>query len=124
MQGHEPNGSPLRIGSGSAAYAEMLSRALPQEAPSPAGKRLASFFCGCGGVDLGFRSAGFELAFASDYNPRVAESFARNLGHTPIVSDIREVRGSEVPDVTVLTGGFPLCELLDGRASARRRGHA
>jgi len=100
--------SPLRIGAGSSAYADMLSRALPREAPAPAGMRLASLFCGCGGVDLGFRSAGFELAFASDYNPRAAESFARNLGHAPVVSDIREVRSSAVPaGIDVLTGGFP-----------------
>ena len=92
----------------SISYAEVLSAALPARAPAPTGLRLASFFCGCGGVDLGFRSAGFELAFASDYNARAAETFARNLGHVPLVSDVREVRGSALPPrIDVLAGGFP-----------------
>jgi len=64
-------------------------------------------FCGAGGMDLGLRSAGFELAYANDVNPRACESFERNLGHAPVVGDIREQFGDEVGDVDVLTGGFP-----------------
>lgn len=98
----------FKVGSGSSAYAEMLTAALPKDALSPRGMRLASLFCGCGGVDLGFRSAGFELAFASDYNARAAETFTRNLGHRPLVSDVRQVRASLIQGpIDVLTGGFP-----------------
>src|SRR5690606_34526373 len=68
-------------------YGAMLSAELPRAAPLGVGLRLASFFCGCGGVDLGFRSAGFELAFANDYYDKAASSFERNLGHRPILGD-------------------------------------
>jgi len=89
-------------------YPEFLNVNLPMEAPPPTGMRLASFFCGAGGFDLGFRSAGFDLAFASDYYPRAAETFAANLGHTPKLGDIRDVTGDDIPDeIDVVTGGFP-----------------
>jgi DNA (cytosine-5)-methyltransferase 1 len=70
--------------------------------------RLASFFCGAGGFDLGFRSAGFTLAFASDYYPRAAETFTANLGHAPKLGDIRDVVADDIPEgIDVVTGGFP-----------------
>ncbi len=88
-------------------YAVMLAERIPQQAPDLCGMKLASFFCGAGGVDAGFRSAGYELAFANDYYAEAAASFERNLGHKPVLRDIREVPASEVPAVDVLTGGFP-----------------
>lgn len=105
------NDAPLIAGErprGSDEYAKSLNERLPKIAPVSVGLRLASLFCGCGGIDLGFRSAGFELAFASDYSARAAETFAANLGHRPVVRDVREVRASDIPaGVNVLTGGFP-----------------
>ncbi len=89
-------------------YARSLDLVLPQQAPPLNGLKLASFFCGCGGVDLGFRSAGFELAFANDIYVRAAESFEANLGHAPVVGDIREIDPTmQIPEVDVITGGFP-----------------
>lgn len=101
---------PRRVHPVLSSYAEMLERELPKAAPPPAGLSLASFFAGCGGIDLGFRSAGFELRFASDYWARAAETFGACLGHVPLVSDIREVVGEKLAPavgVDVLTGGFP-----------------
>lgn len=92
------------------AYARMLDEVLPQLAPDPCGMRLAEFFCCAGGIGLGFRSAGFELAFANDISPKAAASYARNLGHEPVVRDIRGVgRGDYggLGEVDVVTGGFP-----------------
>ena len=88
-------------------YPERLARELPQEAPARNGLKLASLFCGAGGVDLGFRSAGWELAYANDYNAEAARSFALNLGHQPEVGDVRAVKGERIGTVDVLTGGFP-----------------
>lgn len=88
-------------------YPERLARELPQEAPARNGLKLASLFCGAGGVDLGFRSAGWELAYANDYNAEAARSFALNLGHQPEVGDVRAVKGDRIGKVDVLTGGFP-----------------
>jgi len=89
------------------AYARMLDRELPKEPPGSCGLQLASFFCGCGGVDLGFRSAGFELAFSNDIFQSAAVSFAENLGHEPMVEDIRNVDARQLEGIDVLTGGFP-----------------
>lgn len=109
--GHVPGSdAPLVRGQAAApgGYAAFLAAELPREAPARSGLRLASFFCGCGGVDLGFRSAGFELAFASDHYAAAAASYASNLGHEPVLRDIREVSDAECPaGVDVVTGGFP-----------------
>ena len=90
-----------------ADYAEMLDRELPQQPPDPVGMRLGEFFCCGGGIGLGFRSAGYRLVFANDRDPQAAATYAKNLGHEPVVRDVREVASGEVPQVDVLTGGFP-----------------
>jgi site-specific DNA-cytosine methylase len=88
----------------------MLDDLLPREAPAPCGMQLAEFFCCAGGIGLGFRSAGFRLSFANDISKRAAASYALNLGHEPVVGDIRGV-GAEhygkLGEVDVVTGGFP-----------------
>jgi len=88
-------------------YPALLDRELPREAPAATGMTVASLFCGCGGVDLGLRSAGWGLAFASDYWDRAADTYERNLGARPTVCDVRDLDGSAIPSVDVLTGGFP-----------------
>lgn len=95
-------------------YTRSLDVALPQQAPPSDGLKLASFFCGCGGMDLGFRSAGFKLAFANDIYAKATESFQVNLGHAPILCDIREIDPTvQMPKVDVITGGFP-CVTFSG----------
>lgn len=101
-----PAGKVAAAGGG---YARLLADELPREAPARNGMRLAEFFCCAGGIGLGFRSAGYELAFANDISERAAESYARNLGHAPLVRDIRGVGAPDYPagPVDVVTGGFP-----------------
>jgi len=93
------------------AYARLLDAELPRETPPTCGLSLAEFFCCAGGIGLGFRSSGFRLAFANDISKHAAASYARNLGHEPLVRDIREVGlndyGDLVGKVDVVTGGFP-----------------
>ena len=43
----------------------------------------ASLFSGCGGLDLGLRRAGFDIAFAEDIDPLCAESHQANFPATP-----------------------------------------
>lgn len=91
-------------------YAAMLDRELPLEQPTLNGRRLVEFFCCGGGIGLGFRSAGFELAFANDRDPKAASTYARNLGHAPVVRDIRLVGSDDyggLVGLDVVTGGFP-----------------
>lgn len=90
-------------------YAKLISRELPKDAPEKCGLSLAEFFCCGGGIGLGFRSAGFDLAFANDISKHAAATYATNLGHAPIVRDIREVKEDDYRDskADVVTGGFP-----------------
>jgi len=112
MISNAPDTAPLvREGpiAGDGAYAGLLSRELPREAPAARGMTLASFFCCGGGIDLGFRSAGFRTAFANDIHQAAADTFADNLGHRPLLRTIREVGPADYPGgpVDVVTGGFP-----------------
>lgn len=109
-----PTSAPIlvkgRVSPGTSDYQAMLDTELPKNSPPSCGLRLAEFFCCGGGIGLGFRSAGFGLVFANDISPRAAETYGRNLGHLPIVRDIREVGETDIAEigaVDVVTGGFP-----------------
>ena len=43
-------------------------------------KDFGSFFSGGGGVDIGAKAAGWNLVFANEYIPKIAQVYARNLG--------------------------------------------
>lgn len=40
--------------------------------------KVVSFFSGCGGLDLGFEQAGFEVIWANDNDPAVSETYLLN----------------------------------------------
>ena len=98
-----------RVKSCDGSYGRLVSEELPKEAPPKNGLRLAEFFCCGGGIGLGFRSAGYTLTFANDINPKAAATYGHNLGHAPLVRDIREVGPADFPPekIDVVTGGFP-----------------
>lgn len=72
-----------------------------------------SVFCGGGGLDLGFASAGFKPLFSSDLVPAYCDTVHQNLGkHIVEPHDISELSGKEVTDrlgvaVDVVIGGPP-----------------
>lgn len=43
-----------------------------------------SFFAGCGGMDLGFIQAGFEIVGANEYDPIASLTYLTNLGSYPV----------------------------------------
>ena len=69
--------------------------------------RLVSLFSGCGGLDLGFRDAGYSLLWANDINDDACATFAHNLGHHVQPGDIGEVDLDAVPRGDIVVGGFP-----------------
>ncbi len=79
---------------------ERMSAALPD---SP---RLISLFSGCGGMDLGFKKAGFNIVWANDFDADAQMVYALNLGEID-KRDILSVDESEIPDGDILTAGFP-----------------
>lgn len=61
------------------------------------GLRIVSTFSGCGGSCLGFRSAGYDVLWASEFVPAARETYLANYPETPVdARDIRDVYGDEI----------------------------
>ncbi|OPY60049.1 MAG: Modification methylase HaeIII [Pelotomaculum sp. PtaU1.Bin065] len=67
---------------------------------------VAGLFVGCGGLDYGFKKAGFNLVWANELSKDAAESYETLIGHKALVGDIWDVIG-QVPKVDVIIGGPP-----------------
>ncbi|MDD3175075.1 MAG: DNA cytosine methyltransferase [Candidatus Nanoarchaeia archaeon] len=70
--------------------------------------KVVSLFTGCGGLDLGFIKAGFEVIWANDFFPDAVKTYKKNIGDHIILGDITKIPSSEIPDnFDILLGGFP-----------------
>ena len=69
--------------------------------------KIASFFSGVGGLDLGFTNAGFELVYANDNWAGCWETFEKNHGVKIDKRSIAEVKPEEIPEVVGFVGGPP-----------------
>ena len=70
--------------------------------------KVVSLFSGCGGLDLGFIKAGFEVIWANDFFPDAVETYKKNIGDHIVLGDITKIPSSEIPDnFDILLGGFP-----------------
>lgn len=68
--------------------------------------RLVSLFSGCGGMDLGFLHAGFNIIYANDFDSDAQRVYEKNFGDIDKRS-ILDVDEKEIPDCDILTAGFP-----------------
>lgn len=71
------------------------------------GPSVGSLFCGAGGLDLGFRDAGFRLSWALDNDPDSCETYRANLGDHVRCVDVRKADFADLGSVEVIIGGFP-----------------
>jgi DNA (cytosine-5)-methyltransferase 1 len=69
--------------------------------------KIASFFSGAGGLDLGFTHVGFELAFANDNWDGCWETFEKNHGVEINKKSITDITPEEIPEVVGFVGGPP-----------------
>ncbi len=70
--------------------------------------KVASLFSGCGGLDLGFIQAGFDIIWANDFSKEAVETYKANIGDHIVHGDITKIPSSEIPNnFDVLLGGFP-----------------
>jgi DNA (cytosine-5)-methyltransferase 1 len=69
--------------------------------------RIASLFCGAGGLDLGFKRAGFEIVWANDNDSDAVLSYKKNVGAHCVLADIEKINVKEIPKVDGIIGGFP-----------------
>ena len=68
--------------------------------------KLVSLFSGCGGMDLGFKQAGFDIVWANDFDPDAQAVYSLNIGKIDN-RDIHSVKETEIPVCDILTAGFP-----------------
>jgi hypothetical protein len=70
--------------------------------------KVLGFFSGCGGLDLGFQKAGFEIPYANEYDPDIWETYRYNHPETTLdTRDIREIDPQKLPDCDGIIGGPP-----------------
>ena len=76
------------------------------------GLRVASTFSGCGGSSLGYKLAGFDVVFASEFVPLAAATYRANAPTVEVDErDIRDLSGHELRErfgeIDVLDGSPP-----------------
>lgn len=82
--------------------------------------KVISLFSGCGGLDLGFEKAGFEIPIANEYDPTIWETYTINHPNTVLLKgDIRSICEKDFPsDVDGIIGGPP-CQSWSEAGSLR-----
>lgn len=69
---------------------------------------IASFFAGCGGLDLGFRQAGFNIIWANEIDPVIHATYALNHPEVNLsTTDIRDLHTRDIPECDGFIGGPP-----------------
>lgn len=69
--------------------------------------KVAGFFAGVGGIELGFEQAGFNILYANEIDDKAAETYNLNNKNKVIVDDIKNISHNEIPDIDIIVGGFP-----------------
>ena len=70
--------------------------------------KIASFFAGAGGMDLGFKKAGFVIPWANEYDPTIWSTFEYNYPETFLDKrSVVDINSWELPDVDGFVGGPP-----------------
>lgn len=71
--------------------------------------RVASLFSGIGGFELGFMEAGMSPSLFCDVDPHAKAVITEAWPDVPFCDDIRDLKS--LPDVEVVTAGFPCQDL-------------
>lgn len=69
--------------------------------------KFIELFAGIGAFRLGLENTGHECVFANEWLEKPRRIYARNFGEQPDPRDVRDLRGSDLPDADLLVGGFP-----------------
>ncbi|NVK27061.1 MAG: DNA cytosine methyltransferase [Flavobacteriia bacterium] len=71
--------------------------------------KVVSLYSGAGGLDLGFKKAGFELVWANDFNKKACESYALNIGDHIRCGDILQYMDElkSLQGIDLVIGGPP-----------------
>ena len=69
--------------------------------------RVVSLFAGCGGLDLGLIRSGHKIVLATDIDKDCKATYDNNFDHQLLLKDVKLLKGEELPEYDLLTGGFP-----------------
>lgn len=70
--------------------------------------KVAGFFTGVGGIELGFQKAGFEVIWGNEFDEKAVKTFKENFKDTTLIfEDIHKLKREEIPNVDIVTAGFP-----------------
>lgn len=73
--------------------------------------KVNDFFCGCGGMGLAFKEAGFDIAGAWDFDKFAVQSYQANVSDKVQLADIKELHWDDIPHADVWSFGFPCQDL-------------
>ncbi len=81
---------------------------------------IVSLFAGCGGLDLGFENAGFNIVWANEFDESIHATYRLNHPNTILnTADIQTITGNDIPDCDGIIGGPPCQAWSEG---GKRRG--
>jgi DNA (cytosine-5)-methyltransferase 1 len=80
--------------------------------------KVASLFCGCGGMDLGviggfsylgneYAENPFDIVYSIDNDKYCTKIYNENFTYKCIVKDVRDIEIDKMPEFDMLIGGFP-----------------
>ena len=70
--------------------------------------KIVSLFAGCGGLDLGFEQAGFNVIWANEFEQHCQATYVRNHPNTEfMLGDICKIDLNSIPDSDGFIGGPP-----------------
>lgn len=70
--------------------------------------KIISLFSGAGGLDLGFKKAGFNIIAANEFDKTIWETYEKNHPETELIKgDIRNVEADKFPECVGIIGGPP-----------------
>ncbi len=82
--------------------------------------KVISLFSGCGGLDLGFERAGFEIPVANEFDKTIWATFETNHPKTKLIKgDIRNIKEEDFPDEVDGIIGGPPCQSWSEAGSLR-----
>lgn len=115
---------------------EVINNHFPQKSINHiANKSFAEFFAGIGLMRMGLERQGWSIAFANDIDPQKKQMYEGHFTDAHkhfILDDIHNLKGDNIPSVTLATASFPCNDLslagarkgLDGRHSSAFWGFA
>lgn len=83
--------------------------------------KVASFFSGIGGIDLGLERAGMEVVFQCEINHFGQQILKKHWPNVQLEGDINDVKPTDVPSAELWCGGFP-CQDLSLANQGKRQG--